>query len=428
MKEEMDHCSVDHSTLENATEEHGSSQQEPPNTVSFTIKTHSDTLSLTQAVPISNNVVELITPGSPVVVSAALWPVTTAVSNCDEQQEDTTPTKRKSRDQNYEIVNKIFYYYRIENKEIWPLLSTAILNFNNNFEPSISEKNGKWVVASEIVLPKLLMSPDQQTFFLCPVVQSYNCSRGDIKKQKINPTNFPLIESISFYDEAPETISQLGFEKIQYSSFYIDFVKSIKEIGYTNLFDFVSKSYVIEKQFYLFLNIVNNGPVPLVSIDSVDEHLVHLNALTKVLHQQEYVVPLIPTATMTESKFAPTGEMLSSNNKVIKFCDIFKISSLSKAGFFRNIINTFHLYCNKEMTMTNQLLKNISRLTRVDQCSIDMDYFAEFFIINENKTYHGFKPDIPQLPDCLSNKKCLIYFSCTVFNEIKLYVDKFVIF
>jgi len=290
-------------------------------------------------------------------------------------------------------------------------------------EPELNEKYGVFVISSEKLLPLNIISKNGQIVFYCPEISTWNSVRGNIKKQKINPLNFPLVECIPLMKMDEEAVTSGDYEKFKYSSYFTHLVKALNEIGSKILFDFVSNQNVYIAQFKLLLAILNTTR----QVD-VDTKIIQLDILMKVLHQNEYIIPLLPGAQFDNLHYnIYTGNKIVSKdgNKIVKFCDIFDTSFTTQLSLFNNVLINFHKYsCDCADTSFGKLLSQSSNTSHIEIVFVDD---IEFMYIKHDEFKYMVGNDF--MIETPFQSKCIVWFSYEFASvSIKINIEKMIIF
>jgi hypothetical protein len=320
-------------------------------------------------------------------------------------------------------VNKSYFYYRISKHSYWPQLIESLNHQKFTPEPVLTEKNGIFVISAEKKLPPNIISTNGNVVFSCPEIPTWNSARGNIKKQKINPLNFPLIECVNLINNGDEdTVTGSDYEKFKYSSYLTQLVRALNDVGSKTLYDFVSNKNVYITQFKLLISILNATQ----QLD-VDDKLVQLDILMKILHQNEYVIPLLPNAKFDNLCFTLDNLILSKCNKTVKFCDVFELSFKSNSSLFDTILTSFNKYlreCTVDTAAVKQLLSS-----RVLDTPIKIEFIddIEYIIIKTHDFKYMCGNDLMIVS--ASHFKCIIWFSCGFFSQhITIIIEKMILF
>jgi hypothetical protein len=336
------------------------------------------------------------------------------------QNKDNSFSARKNR-----CINKSYFFYRIERCEYWPQLIESLRFLKFLPEPELGNKNGVSVISSEKLLPLNIISQDGQIVFSCPEISTWNSARGNIKKQKINPLNFPLVECIPLMKMDEKAVTSDDYEKIKYSSYFTKLVKVLNEIDAKILFDFVSNNNVYSAQFKLLFSILNaTQPV------DIDSGIIQLDILMKVLHQNEYIIPLLPGVQFDNLHYSiNTGRKIISKdgNKIVKFCDIFDASFSTQLSMFNNVSSNFHKYsCDCADTSFGKLLSLLPNTSHVEITFIDD---IEFMYIKHDDFQYMLGLGNDFMINTPLQFKCIVWFSCEFASvSIKIIIEKMIIF
>ncbi len=132
----------------------------------------------------------------------------------------------------------------------------------------------------------------------------------------------------------------------------------------------VSNRNVYIAQFKLLISILNT----IQQLD-VDDKLVQIDILMKILHQNEYVIPLLPNVKFDYLCFILDNLILSKCNKTVKFCEVFEVSFKSNSSLFNTVLTSFDKYlreCTVDMAAMKQLLSS-----RVFDTSIKIEFIDD---------------------------------------------------